>query len=85
MSDDDKQAITEESDTADADNTDNRCVTDFTQVASVAKGGEYVPCMDRRRQSLRAKLEREKFERKKQILSNPFIATFRNLFGTSRQ
>ena len=84
MSDEAKLPENIESETHDADNTDNRCITDFTQVASVARGGEYVTGIERRSQSLRAKLEREKFERKKKILSNPFIATFRNLFGASR-
>jgi hypothetical protein len=85
MSDDVKNSVPEDSEAADVDSTDHRCVTDFTQVASVAQGGEYVPGMERRRQSLRAKLERERFERKKEIMSNPLIATFLNLFGASRQ
>ena len=85
MSNEVKLSKNKESDEVEADITDNRCITDFTQVASVAKGGEYVPGMERRRQSLRAKLEREKFDRKKKILSNPFIATFRNLFSAPRQ
>ena len=84
MSDEVKLPENNASETPDADITDNRCITDFTQVASIAQGGEYVPGMERRRQSLRAKLEREKFERKKKVLSNPFIATFRNLFSASR-
>ena len=85
MSDEVKLPENSESEVHDADITDNRSITDFTQVVSVAQGGEYMPGMERRRQSLRAKLEREKFERKKKILSNPFVATFRNLFGASRQ
>ena len=51
-----------------------------TQVASCAYGSSMV---DRRRQSLRAKLEREAFERRKQIESS-FLGTFRNLFGAAR-
>ena len=66
------------------DCTGNPTVTDYTQVVSVAQGGEYIPCVERRRQSLRAKLEREQFERDKQVLANSFITTFRNLFSTSR-
>ena len=85
MSDEAKQPELEESASHTDDITDNRSVTDFTQIASVAQGGEYVQGLERRRQSLRAKLEREKFDRKKRILSNPFLATFRNLFGASRQ
>ena len=64
------------------DGTDNRTITDFTQVASVARGGEYAP--ERRRQTLRAKLEREQYERDQQHLANSFITTFRNLFSTTR-
>ena len=67
-----------------SDNTEptgNKTITDYTQVASVAQGGEYVP--ERRRQTLRAKLEREQYERD-QHLANSFITTFRNLFNTTR-
>ena len=63
------------------DSTGNKTVTDYTQVASVAQGGEYVP--ERRRQTLRAKLEREQYERDQQV-ANSFITTFRNLFSTTR-
>ena len=84
MSDKIKDSDHQESASRDEDITDNRTVTDYTQIASVAQGGEYMPGMERRRQSLRAKLEREKFERKKRMLSNPLVATFRNLFGASR-
>ena len=66
------------------ENTDlsgNKTITDYTQVASVAQGGEYVP--ERRRQTLRAKLEREQYERDQQ-LANSFITTFRNLFSNTR-
>ena len=64
------------------DFTGGTTVTDFTQIASVAQGGEYVP--ERRRQSLRAKLEREQYERDQQQLANSFITTFRSLFSTTR-
>lgn len=64
------------------DCTGSSTVTDYTQIVSVAWGGEYAP--ERRRQSLRAKLEREQYERDKKALANPFITTFRNLFSTSR-
>ena len=64
------------------DLTSNKTVTDYTQVVSVAQGGEYMP--ERRRQSLRAKLEREQFERDQQHLNNSFITTFRNLFNNTR-
>lgn len=63
------------------DTTGNKTVTDYTQVASVAQGGEYVP--ERRRQTLRAKLEREQYERDQQ-LANSFITTFRSLFSNTR-
>ena len=51
-----------------------------TQVASCAFGSSKV---ERRRQSLRARLERESYERRKQLESS-FVGTFRNLFGATR-
>ena len=57
------------------DFTDSQ-LTDFTQIASCAVGTP----IERRRQSLRAKLEREKFEREKPG-EDRFITTVRNLFG----
>ena len=74
--DSDKPEISENT-----DSTDSKTITDYTQVASIAQGGEYVP--ERRRQSLRAKLEREQYERDQQLV-NSFITTFRNLFSTTR-
>ena len=41
------------------------------------------PLDDLRHQSLRAKLERETYERQKQ-LENTFMGTFRNLFGSAK-
>ena len=61
------------------DNTDltsSKTVTDFTQVASCAMGSIH---KDRRRQSLRAKLEREQFDREQEV-EETFITTFRKLF-----
>ena len=52
----------------------------YTQVASCAVGDNH---LERRRQSLRARLEREQYERDKQM-QNSFIETFRNLFSTTR-
>ena len=62
------------------DNTDNSLPITYTQVASCAVGNDRV---ERRRQTLRAKLEREAYERQKQ-LENSFIQTFRNLFSTTK-
>jgi len=64
----------------DQDNT-SPTVT-YTQVASCVFGPTEEGLVDRRRNSLRAKLEREHYERelKKQ---KSFINTFRNLFGAS--
>ena len=64
------------------DFTGSTTVTDFTQIASVAQGGEYMP--ERRRQSLRAKLEREQYDRDQQQLASSFITTVRSLFSTTR-
>ena len=64
------------------DLTGNKTVTDYTQVVSVAQGGEYV--RERRRQSLRAKLEREQYERNQQYPASSFFATFLGLFNTAR-
>ena len=54
----------------------------YTQVASCAFGPGEDGLVDRRRQGLRARLMRERYERelKKQ---KSIINTFRNLFGTS--
>jgi len=57
------------------DATDNSLVRTYTQIASCAVGDTLV---ERRRQSLRARLEREQYERE-QALENPFTRTFRNL------
>ena len=62
------------------DTTEGGFTVTYTQVASCACGDD---SQDRRRQSLRAKLERETYERQKQ-LENTFISTFRNLFGTTK-
>ena len=56
------------------DATDDSLMRTYTQVVSCAVGDR----VERRRQSLRAKLEREQFEREKQ-LENSFTSTFRNL------
>jgi len=58
-----------------ADATDSSIMRTFTQIVSCAVGDSFV---DRRRQSLRAKLEREQYEREQQ-LENSFTKTFRNL------
>jgi len=52
----------------------------YTQVASCAVGDTQV---ERRQQTLRARLEREQYERDQQI-QNSFIETFRNLFSPTR-
>jgi hypothetical protein len=57
------------------DATDNSLMRTYTQVASCAVGDTFV---ERRRQSLRAKLEREQYERE-QELENSFTRSFRNL------
>jgi hypothetical protein len=57
------------------DATDSSIMRTFTQVVSCAVGDNLV---DRRRQSLRAKLEREQYERELE-LENSFTKTFRNL------
>ena len=68
------------------DKTDNSLPITYTQVASCAIGGDRVEHRDRierRRQTLRAKLEREAYEHQKQ-LENSFIQTFRNIFSTTK-
>jgi hypothetical protein len=62
------------------DTTEGGLTVTYTQVASCACGNDP---QERRRQSLRAKLERETYERQKQ-LENTFMSTFRNLFGSTR-
>jgi len=62
------------------DATDSSLTRTYTQVASCAFGTSKV---ERRRQSLRARLERENYERQQQ-LENSFITTFRNLFSATK-
>jgi len=62
------------------DTTEGNLTITYTQVASCACGNDP---KERRRQSLRAKLEREAYERQEQ-LENTFMSTFRNLFGSTR-
>lgn len=62
------------------DATDGSLGKTYTQVASCVFGNSKV---ERRRQSLRARLERENYERQKQ-LENSFINTFRNLFSATK-
>ncbi len=62
------------------DLTDNNLTVTYTQVASCAMGSNSV---ERHRQSLRARLERERFERQKQ-LDQSFISSVRNLFDLIR-
>jgi hypothetical protein len=62
------------------DAADSSLTRTYTQVASCAFGGSKV---ERRRQSLRARLERENYERQQQ-LENSFITTFRNLFSAAK-
>lgn len=57
------------------DTTDSSIMRTYTQVVSCAVGDSFV---ERRRQSLRARLEREQYERE-QELENSFTKTFRNL------
>lgn len=57
------------------DATDSSIMRTYTQVVSCAVGDSHV---ERRRQSLRAKLEREQYERE-QELDSKFVQTFRNL------
>jgi len=60
------------------DTTDNSLSKTYTQVASCAFGNSKV---ERRRQSLRARLERERYERQ-QKLEQSFISTFRNFISS---
>ena len=60
----------------DMEATDNSLMRTYTQVVSCVVGSEVV---ERRRQSLRAKLERERYEREKG-LENSFVSTIRNIF-----
>ena len=67
-----------ESEIEDPDNTSSTVT--YTQVVSCAYGPDGV---DRRRQGLRARLERERYEREiKQQKS--FVNVFRNLFGVDK-
>ena len=63
-----------------SDDTDTNLSLTYTQISSCVIGAEYI---EHRRQSLRAKLEREQFERAKNRRQS-FAGAFRNLFGLSR-
>ena len=63
-----------------SDNTDTNLSTTFTQIACCVAGAEFI---EHRRQSLRAKLERERFERKNRRQQS-FSNSIRNLFGLTR-
>jgi hypothetical protein len=63
-----------------SDDTDTNLSRTFTQITSCVIGAEYI---EHRRQSLRAKLEREQFEGAK-YRQQSFSNTFLNLFGLSR-
>jgi len=56
--------------------TDNSLMRTYTQVVSCVVGKNAI---ERRRQSLRAKLERERYEREQDI-EKSFVTTVRNLF-----
>jgi hypothetical protein len=58
------------------DSTDTNLAITYTQIASCIVGKKHD---DHRRQSLRARLERESRERKQRIQKS-FITTLRNLF-----
>jgi len=59
------------------DDSDDSLMRTYTQVVSCAVGEERV---ERRRQSLRAKLEREQYEREqREQLEHSFTKSFRNL------
>jgi hypothetical protein len=73
MSDDTTYTGIDEIDTTDITST-------YTRVVSCAFGNSKV---ERRRQSLRARLERENYERR-QRLENSFITSFRNLFSATK-
>jgi len=60
------------------DSTDSSLSKTYTQVASCAFGNRKV---ERRRQSLRAKLERERYEHQLK-LEQSFISTFRNFISS---
>ena len=62
------------------DNLESDLTITVTQIASCIAGAEFI---EHRRQSLRAKLERESFERKKQRQQS-FSNIFRSLFGLAR-
>jgi hypothetical protein len=59
------------------DSTDTNLSLTFTQIASCIVGAEFI---EHRRQSLRAKLEREHYEHAKHRQQS-FTNSFRSLFG----
>ena len=79
MSNETKNTEMDEREGTDAASNNN--VTDFTQIASCIGGNTPNP-KERRRQSLRAKLEREEFDQDMQADEN-LMTTLRNLFKTT--
>jgi len=71
---------TDHDESSHSDNTDTNLTSTYTQIASCAVDPGFTK---RRRQGLRAKLGRERFERK-QRQQKSFVNTFRNLFGLAR-
>ena len=63
-----------------SDNTDTNLNLTYTQIASCVVGAEFI---ERRRQGLRAKLERERFESDHRRQKS-FANTFRDLLGLTR-
>lgn len=75
------KSMSDENSKSEIENPDNTSPSiTYTQVVSCAYGGDGT---ERRRQGLRARLERERYERElKQQKS--FINVFRNLFGVGK-
>ena len=69
--------VTDQGEINKGDNTDTNLSLTFTQIVSCVVGAEFI---EHRRQSLRAKLEREHYEHAK-LRQQSFTNTFRSLFG----
>jgi hypothetical protein len=63
-----------------SDNTDTNLNLTYTQIASCVVGAEFI---EHRRQSLRAKIERERYQRE-ELRQQSFSNIIRNLFDLAR-
>ena len=73
----------DELDVSNTDHTDHASITDYTQIAVLAQGGEYTAGITNRNQGLRTRLEHEKSELEKKAEAHSLITRFRRMLQKS--